>query len=99
MADAARCVIGKDRRAGKAEHLRVLEEFFNVLVRIAKLAAVAFIKDEDELLVLQVRDLAQIMLFHNRIIELLDCGQDQLGAVVIELLDQLSNPRCGSLNN
>ena len=75
-------VIGKNRRAGKAEHLRVVKEFLDVLVGFTKLAAVAFIKNKHKLLILQVFNLAHITLFHNRVIKFLDGGHNQLGAVV-----------------
>ena len=43
----------KDGRAGEAEELRLGEERFDGLVVLAELRAVAFVKDEDDALVLQ----------------------------------------------
>jgi hypothetical protein len=65
--------------------LGIFKELLDVLVGVTKLAAVAFIKDEHKLLILQVGDLARIMLFHDGIIQLLDRRQDQLAAIVIQL--------------
>jgi hypothetical protein len=65
--------------------LGIFKELLDVLVGVTKLAAVAFIKDEHKLLILQMVDLAQIMLFHDGIIELLDGGQDKLAAIIIQL--------------
>ena len=39
-------VLGKDRRASEAEHLRAAEEGHDALVGLAELRTMAFVKDE-----------------------------------------------------
>ena len=44
------CVLREDGRAGKTKLVELLELFIQVLLRLAKLAAVAFVKNKHHLL-------------------------------------------------
>ena len=89
------CVGGEDGRAGKTEHIVVLESttllvsFFinptgNRCVHIPKLAAVAFVKNDDHLFGI---DRVLLVLF-DKGRELLNRGDDDTGIPVTKLLCQ-----------
>ena len=82
-------IVTKYWRTCEAKHLRLGKELLDIRVRIAKLNAVAFIKDKHNFLVTQMRDFVQMLLFNNRIIEFLQCGDDEFRPLVIEFFDEV----------
>ena len=55
-------VISKNRRTGKSKEMVLLEVLYNGLVHIPKLTAVALVKDDDDMLVI---DLVALILAHK----------------------------------
>ena len=89
-------VLLKDGRAGETEELGLREEFFDGLMVVAELGAVAFVEDEDDALVSQRLQLlfvgrlgvlflllVPLAVFVQRQTELLDGGDDHLVGIVI----------------
>ena len=74
-------VIREDWRAGKAKLTEFLELFLQVLLRFAKLAAVALIKNEHHLLAVD----RQVRLAFHQIVELLDGGDDDLVVILVQI--------------
>jgi hypothetical protein len=66
------------------------EEAADGLVRLAELAAVAFVEDENDTLVAQDIDAFAVPLAVDRVVELLQSGHDQLDVRVHQLLDQVA---------
>ena len=58
-------------------------------MRVPKLATVALVENKHELLVFQVGNLVEVTPFQNRVIELLNRGDNQRSGVVVELAHQL----------
>ena len=81
-------VVGKDRRAGEAEQLVVAEKLRDALVRVAELAAVTLVENENDPLIPQLVHLGQILRPADGGVQLLQSRHDQL-RVVGELLDEL----------
>ena len=77
-------VCGEDRRAGEAEHMILFEVLDDRGVHIAELAAVAFVKDDDDMLL--IHRMTLVLIDEGR--ELLDCRDDDPRVVVLELLFQ-----------
>jgi hypothetical protein len=63
--------------------LAVGKKLFDVLVSFSKLATVTFIEDKHKFFILQMLNFVEIASFNDRIVELLDGGDDELSAVVI----------------
>lgn len=78
----------KDWGACKSKHLCIAKEFFNVLMGITELTAMAFIKDKHHFLVFEVIDVFLIAVITDGSIQLLDGGHNQLAMPLIELLHQ-----------
>ena len=72
------------KRQGKAEQIILLEILYDGHVHIAKLAAVALVKDDDHLLVID----RVVLFFLYEGGELLDSRDDDMGVVVLQLLFQ-----------
>ena len=82
-------IVAKYWRTREAKHLRLGKKLLDIRMRIAKLTAVTFIKDKHNFLVTQMRDFVQMLLFDNRIIEFLQCGDDEFRPLVIEFFDEV----------
>ena len=77
----ARRIFGKDRRPRKAKLIKAFELPLQVFLRLAKLAAVAFVKDEDNLLPIYLK----ISLRFHQIVKLLDGGDDDLVVICCQV--------------
>ena len=77
----AQGILWKDRRAGKAKLTITLKFILQILLRLAKLATVAFIKNENHLLVIN----RQITLAFHQVVELLDGGDDDLVVILAQV--------------
>ena len=72
-------VSGKNRRTGKAENVIVLEKLFNLAVHQPELAAVTFIKNQNDMLIgNRVAGISR-----NKVIKLLNRGDDDFVLVGI----------------
>ncbi len=70
-------ILREDRRAREAEHLRRFKELSDRLVCLAKLAAVAFIENENDPLPAQIIQLTCMVFARDGRVQLLDRGHDQ----------------------
>ncbi len=77
----AQCVLRENGRAGETELVELLELLLQVLLGLAKLAAVALIKDEHHLLAVD----GQVRLALHQVVELLDGGDDDLVVVLFQV--------------
>ena len=77
----AQGVFREDGRACEAKLIELLELFLQVLLRLAKLAAVALVKNEHRLLAVN----GQIALGAHQVVELLDGGDDDLVVVFFQI--------------
>ncbi len=80
-------IVSKDRSAGKTKELGLVKKIRDPLMGGAKLAAVAFVKDKNQPLLLKRGNTGQVFDLGHGIIELLDGGDNQ-GGVVAQLLNQ-----------
>ena len=72
------CIGSENRCAGKAEQVIILERLDNLSVHISKLAAVAFVKDDNAMLAEHLVSLV----FRDKVVQLLDGGDDDFILVV-----------------
>ena len=77
----AQCVLRENGRAGETELVELPELFPQVLLGLAKLAAVALIEDEHHLLAVD----GQVGLALHQVVELLDGGDDDLVVVLFQI--------------
>ena len=75
------CIDCKDGRAGKAEQMILLKVLGDSLMHIAKLAAVAFIENDDHSLI----KYGMSGVLFDESCQLLDGGNDDLGVVIFQL--------------
>src|SRR5690554_5532491 len=74
-------VFRKNRRAGKTELIEALELLLQVLLRLAKLAAVTLVKDEHHLPLVD----RQITLALHQVVELLDSSDNDLVVILVQI--------------
>lgn len=71
----------EDWRAGKTELIEAFEFLFQVFLSFAKLAAVTFVKDKDDLLVVN----GKISFGLHQVIKLLDGGDNDFVVIFINI--------------
>ena len=81
-------IVIKDRCACKTEHLRIVEELFDIAMGFTKLTAMTFIEDKHDFFIPKIVDVFAIFIGADGTIQLLQCGDDELVMLLIELIDQ-----------
>ena len=80
-------VLDQDRSAGEPEELGLGKEGHDVPVRVAELRAMTFVEDEDDAVISHALHDALVPLIRDRVVQLLDRGDDQ-APPVLELVHE-----------